>query len=276
MQFGNGASECRGEALLEVCGFEVQYKSPHQAPLKALKGISFQVRAGESLAILGESGSGKSTLALSILRLLPANAAIVQGAIRFQGVDILKATEPALEKIRGAQIAMIFQQPAMALNPFMRVWRQVAEVIRAHRPGSRSRCREEAELLLERVFGGECGRLSEAYPHQLSGGQRQRVVIAQALACNPKLIIADEPTTSLDAVVQAGILRIFQDLRLTSSVSLMLITHNPAILPGLADRVLVLRGGEFVEEGILPDIYRHPRVSYTAELLRSAAVPATG
>ena len=161
---------------------------------------------------------------------------------------------------------MVFQQPGMALNPHMRVCRQVAEVIHAHRAWSRSRCLKEARQILESVLGSDCDRLSQAYPHQLSGGQQQRVSIAQAIACNPRLIIADEPTSSLDAVVSAGILKIFQDLRRASSVSLILITHNPAILPGLADRVLVLRRGELVEEGTPRELYRQAREPYTSEL----------
>jgi peptide/nickel transport system ATP-binding protein len=262
-------SENGNEALVEVCDLTIKYKSRGQAPFNALQGISLRIRTGESLAILGESGSGKSTLALSILRLLPPNATIVRGTIHFRGLDILRAPERTLEEIRGAQIAMVFQQPGMALNPIMRVCRQVTEVILANRPWSRSRCRDEARLVLERVFGNECDRIFQAYPHQLSGGQRQRVSIAQALACSPQLVIADEPTTSLDAVVQAGILRLFRDLIRNAGVSLMLITHNPAILPGLVDRVLVLRRGEIVEEGILRDVYRRPQASYTAELLHS-------
>lgn len=267
--------ESRDDALVEVCDLGIKYQSRGQVPFKALKGVSFLIRAGESLAILGESGSGKSTLALSILRLLPPNATIVRGTIHFRGLDILNLPERSIEEIRGSQIAMVFQQPGLALNPIMRVCRQVTEVIRANRPWGRSRCRDEARLVLERVFGNECDRIFQAYPHQLSGGQRQRVSIAQALACNPRLVIADEPTASLDAVVQAGILRLFQDLRRSTGFSLILITHNPAILPGLVDRVLVLRRGEMVEEGILRDVYRRPQAPYTAELLHSMPTPWT-
>lgn len=276
---------CETEVLLEVRDLEVTYHSPRRQarseqnappPVKALRGVTFQVRAGESLAVLGESGSGKSTLALSILRLLPSGSA-VRGSIRFRGIDLLQASEPNLRKIRGAQISIIFQQPGVALNPLMRVDRQVAEVIRAHRPPrsrwERPRCQAEAGLVLERVFGKECGQLARAYPHQLSGGQSQRVSIAQALACGPRLIILDEPAASLDAVVQEEILQIFRELRSTSSTSLLFITHNPAILPGLADRVIVLRAGELVEEGELRDVYSHPEATYTAGLLRS--VPAS-
>jgi ABC-type microcin C transport system duplicated ATPase subunit YejF len=199
---------------------------------------------------------------------------MTKGTIRFRGLDVLQASERTLRTIRGAQIGMIFQQPGLALNPVMPVHRQVAEVIHAHRPWRWPRCMEEAKLVLERV-GGECGWLCQAYTHQLSGGQRQRVSIAQALACGPQLIIADKPTTSLDAVVQASILQIFQSLRCAPAVSLMLITHNPAILPGLADRVLVLRGGELVEDGTLRDFYRNPPEPDTAELARCTLARAT-
>jgi ABC-type dipeptide/oligopeptide/nickel transport system ATPase component len=266
--------ENQRETLLQVRDLEIQYKLPRQVSITALEGLSFKIRTGESVGVLGESGSGKSTLALSILRLLPPNATVVRGTIHFQGLNMLVAPERMLEEIRGSRIAMVFQQPGMALTPFMRVCRQVAEVIRAHHKWSLSRCRYEARLVLERVFGAECDQLIQAYPHQLSSGQRQRISIAQALACSPQLIIADEPTASLDGVVQAGILNLLRDLRFTSSVSLMLITHNPAILPGLVDRVLVLRGGQLVEEGVLQDLCRRPQVPYTAELLRSTLVPS--
>jgi ABC-type glutathione transport system ATPase component len=258
--------------LLEVHNLTITYHSHNQMPIKALEGVSFRIQPGESLAVVGESGSGKSTLALSILRLLPFHSAIARGTIRFRGIDLIRTSERTLRNIRGAKIAMVFQQPGMALNPYMRVYGQVAEVIRAHRAWSRSRRLDEARVVLERVLGSECDRLWQAYPHQLSGGQRQRVSIAQALACNPQLIIADEPTSSLDAVAEAGIIRIFRELRRASSASLLLITHNPAILPGLADRVLVLRAGKPVEEGTLEELYRQPREPYTAELL--GALPA--
>jgi ABC-type glutathione transport system ATPase component len=256
-----------GEALLDICNLAVTYQSRNQIPIKALQGVSLRIRPGESIGILGESGSGKSTLGASILRLLPPNGFVTGGTIRFRGIDILQASDRTLQKIRGAQIGMVFQQPGMALNPHMRVYRQVADVIHAHRAWSRSRCFEEARQILESLLGGDCDHLWEAYPHQLSGGQQQRVSIAQAIACHPQLIVADEPTSSLDAVVAAGILKVFEDLRRTSSVSLIFITHNPAILPGITDRVLVLRRGELVEEGTLRELFRRPRPSYTSELL---------
>lgn len=256
-----------GEALLDICNLAITYRSRNQISIKALHELSLRIRPGESIGIVGESGSGKSTLAASILRLLPENGCVTSGTIHFRGVDMLRATERTLQKIRGAQIAMVFQQPGMALNPHMRICRQVAEVIRAHRSWSRSRCLEEAIQILECVLGRDCDRLWQAYPHQLSGGQHQRVLIAQAIACNPQLIIADEPTSSLDSVVAAGILKIFEDLKRASSISLILITHNPAILLGLTDRVLVLRQGKLLEEGTLQELYRQAREPYTAELL---------
>jgi ABC-type dipeptide/oligopeptide/nickel transport system ATPase component len=259
-----------GEALLEVEDLCVAYEASGRASKPALTGISFRIRAGESVGIIGESGSGKSTLALSILRLLPHNATIVRGRLFFLGSEMLELPERILRKIRGALISMVFQHPGMALNPFMRVRRQVAEVIRAHTGGSLSRGLERADTLLNRVFGNNANDLLEAYPHQLSGGQRQRVLIAQAFACNPKLIIADEPTASLDGVSQAGVLELFREIRAVSSTSLLIITHNAAILPGIVDRILVLRSGELIEEGAARRVLYEPQQAYTAELLKPA------
>jgi ABC-type dipeptide/oligopeptide/nickel transport system ATPase component len=168
---------------------------------------------------------------------------------------------------------MIFQQPGMALNPFLRVGRQVAEVIRAHRPWNWSRCRDQAMLVFEQLFEEEPRRIWNAYPHELSGGQRQRVSIAQALACSPQLLIADEPTSSLDAVIQASVLEMFERLKRVSPLSFMFITHNPALLRGFADRVLVLEAGRLVEDGRLPDVYRRPRSAYSAGLTQPALTP---
>ena len=268
-EFEAGILASGSEPLAKIRGLEVTYQCPGRRPVKALGGISFQIGQGESLGIVGESGSGKSTLGHAILRLLPRDTASVRGEIYFDGLNLATASERALEKIRGERIGMIFQQAGMALHPLMRVLGQVTEVIRAHRRWRRGRCADEAMLVLERVFGNECRRVSQAYPHQLSGGEKQRVAIAQALACGPQLIIADEPTASLDAVWQAEILGLFRELRSARRVSLLFITHNPEILPELADRVLVLRGGELVEEGELREVCREPRAAYTAELLQS-------
>jgi peptide/nickel transport system ATP-binding protein len=257
--------------LLEIRDLTIEYENPPRGRTTALHGISFQVCAGECLAILGESGSGKSTLALSILRLLPSNGFVVSGRIDFRGQDLLAAPERVIDQFRGAQAAMIFQQPDMALNPLMRAGRQVAEIARAHRQWSWAQCEVEARSILSQVFDGDVDRIYSAYPHELSGGERQRVCIAQALVCNPAMIIADEPTAALDVALQGTLLDIFQRLKQTSTTSLLLITHNAAILPGIADRVLVLREGHVVQQGKLADMYASPADPYTAELLCSAA-----
>ena len=229
----------RNEPLLEIRDLTVSYSVPNGGVLKVLDRLSLVVSLGESVGITGESGCGKSTLALAIMGMLPANAS-VSGAIRYCGTDLCGLPEGRMEKLRGDRISMIFQQPQMALHPLLRVGKQVAEVIRAHQPGSHSRCRRQARAVLARVFDVDLDLIWEQYPHELSGGECQRVCIAQALACNPDLLIADEPTAMLDTVVQAGVLRILFDLRRTSSLSLLLITHHSAILPGLVDRTIRL------------------------------------
>ncbi len=220
------------------------------------------------MGVLGESGSGKSTLALSLIAMLPSSASIRAGALRFLDTDILAVSEKHLRQIRGAQIAIIFQQPGMALNPFLTVQRQVVEVIRAHRKRKWRESRMEATRALQQVFGSTANRLSRAYPHELSGGERQRVSIAQALACRPKLIIADEPTAALDSVVQAGILDIFRQLR--GACAMLFMTHDARILAGLADRIVILRRGRVMQEGDLFEMYRNPPDVYTAGLLGGA------
>jgi ABC-type glutathione transport system ATPase component len=261
------------EVLIEVRDLTVMYHLPNGQNVTALDRISLGIRTGEVVGALGESGSGKSTLALSILRLLPANAEITAGTIRICGQDVLTMPERRLQQLRGAQVAMVFQNPGMALNPTMRVSRQVAEVIHAHRRWNWPLCRSQAKLVLEQIFGGDADRISDAYPYELSGGECQRVSIAQAFACHPSLVIGDEPTASLDAVAQAALLDLFLQLKRFSSMSLLFITHNPSILPALADRVVVLRRGQVVEEGDLRAVYRNPASSYTIGLLHSVLEP---
>jgi ABC-type glutathione transport system ATPase component len=232
----------RNEPLLQIRDLTVSYALPGGEKVKALDCVSLTIHSGESIAMVGESGSGKSTLALAILGMLPANAT-VHGAIRYRGRDLLALPERALERLRGGQISMVFQQPQMALNPLMQAGRQVAEVIRAHHHWSWPRCRQQARAVLAGMFGSDLDRICEQYPHELSGGECQRVCIAQALACDPELLIADEPTAMLDAVVQTGVLKIFHGLCQTSDLSLVLITHNLALLPGLADRTVALERG---------------------------------
>jgi oligopeptide/dipeptide ABC transporter ATP-binding protein len=260
--------------LLNVEELHVQFLMPDGVRVHALNGASFELTHGEVLGILGESGSGKSTLAKALMRLLPNTANISKGLIRFEGRDLLGLTEAETCRIRGAQLSFISQDPGQALSPVMRVGDQIAEVIHAHRDWGWNRCRAEATSLLDRVHLKNLSRkMYEAYPHQLSGGQQQRVVIAQALACDPSLIIADEPTASLDSSTASEILELFRKLKEEQNLSLLLITHDPAVLRGLADRVGVMYGGRIVEDGPLMQIYHHPRHPYVRSLLDCALPP---
>jgi len=232
------------DALLKVENLTVQY-GPQGAPEVA--NVSFAIAHGEVVGLAGDSGCGKTTLALSLLRLLPPSAKVVTGSIRFRGRELMAMSERQLQKIRGAGVSMVPQEPGIALHPMLPAGEQVADVIQAHKPWSRQRCREEAVRMLLRVHLKSVGRIYAAYPHQLSGGQRQRVVIAQALACRPDLVIADEPTASLDARAQAGILTLLGELRERSGTAMLLISHSPTVLVKLADRVMVMRAGRIVE-----------------------------
>jgi oligopeptide/dipeptide ABC transporter ATP-binding protein len=199
---------------------------------------------------------------------------MVRGSVRFRGRELSTLPEAELSRLRGAEIALIFQEPSIALNPVICVGDQVTEVIRAHRPWEARRCRKEAESLLARVRLPAGGRVYHAYPHELSGGQNQRVLIAQALACGPSLIIADEPMSGLDAETQAGILELLLELKTHSRVAFLFISHHPGVLARLADRLLVMYAGQIVEEGSLPQVFRTPRHPYTQGLLHSLPAAA--
>ena len=255
-------------SILEVRNLSVRYLSHTGVASFAITDVSFDVRPGEILGMLGESGSGKSTLAASLLRLLPANGKIQQGSILFEGRDILQADLRALESIRGKRIALINQEPSAALHPTMRIGDQVGEVLAAHEDlGKRAR-RERIQQALSAVFPAETERISFSYPHQLSGGQRQRVLIAQAIACGPSLVVADEPTASLDPTTQREVLWVFQALRQKFGLAIILITHNPSLLAGLADRVLILYAGRVAEIGPTESVLLTPMHPYTGALLR--------
>jgi len=261
--------------LLKVEELHVHFLLPGGIRVHALNGARFELAHGEVLGILGESGSGKSTLAKTLVRLTPNTAYISKGAVQFEGRHLLALTEAEMGRIRGAQLSFISQDPGQALSPVMRVGDQIAEVIHAHRNWSWNRCRAEAASLLERVnLSSHSRKMYEAYPHQLSGGQQQRVVIAQALACNPSLIIADEPTASLDSSATGEILELFRKLKEEQKLSLLLITHDPTILRGLADRVAVMYGGRIVEDGPLRQIYHRPHHPYVRSLL-DCVLPST-
>ncbi|MGH9550078.1 MAG: ABC transporter ATP-binding protein [Terriglobales bacterium] len=259
--------------LLRVCGLSVSYAARGHALTRVLRQLDLEVSAGEVIGILGESGCGKSTLALSILGLLAADARI-DGSILFQNEELRDMPKARLRGIRGAKISLIHQEPGLALSPVMRVGDQISEVIAAHRRLSRKACKQEAESILREVHLAETERIYGSYPHQLSGGELHRVAIAQALACRPDLVIADEPTRSLDVTVQAEILALLRDLKQKFGTALIFITHNPALLIDLADRVGVMYAGRVVEQGSLSGVFGRPLHPYTRSLLE--LMPGSG
>ncbi|HKW57865.1 MAG TPA: ABC transporter ATP-binding protein [Candidatus Acidoferrum sp.] len=259
--------------LLEIENLHVVYRSRAGGELRALAGISFELHAGEIVGVLGESGCGKSTLAAALLRLLPANGAIEQGVVRFEGQDLLQKRSQELETIRGKKIGLIFQEPSLALHPTIRVGEQIRAVILAHESLDRRASRRKTSEILQTLFSSEAKRIGNSHPHQLSGGQRQRVLLGQAIACGPSLLIADEPTASLDPSTQKEILSHLQALRQQRNLAMLLITHNPAILAGLADRILVLYAGRVAEIGPAQGIFAAPQHPYTRALLQCLPPP---
>jgi peptide/nickel transport system ATP-binding protein/oligopeptide transport system ATP-binding protein len=255
--------------VLEIRDLHVSYRSREGDLRAALAEVSFELRAGEILGVVGESGSGKSTLAAAIVRLLPATGHITRGAVHFEGKDLLQSEFEELRQIRGGRISLIFQEPSLALHPTLRVSEQVRQVVAAHKTASKNAHRERTSQVLATVFPEQTDRISRSYPHQLSGGQRQRVLIAQAIACGPRVIIADEPTASLDPTTQMEILTVFRTLREKLGLAMIFITHNPALLTGFADRVLVLYGGRVIELGPAGTVLASPRHPYTKALFQS-------
>jgi oligopeptide/dipeptide ABC transporter ATP-binding protein len=259
--------------LLEVRDLHVSYRLETSEDCRALAGVNFEVRSGETLGVLGESGSGKSTLAAALLRLLPANGEIQKGAVQFEGQDLLLAKPRELQKIRGGRIGLIFQEPSMALHPTIRVGEQISDVISAHASLNRRAGSEKTLEVLKTLFSADAQRITNSYAHQLSGGQRQRVLMAQAIACDPSLIIADEPTASLDPSTQQEILMLFKTLRQKLKLAFIFITHNPAILASLADRVLVLYAGRVAEIGPAENVLASPKHPYTQALMQCLPRP---
>ncbi|MFC9705661.1 ABC transporter ATP-binding protein [Streptomyces sp. NPDC056943] len=264
--------------LLEVQGLDVEFTTPDGGALHAVRDVSFTLRRGETLAVVGESGSGKSTTALALLRMLPGTGRISGGSVRLEGQDLATADEPALRAVRGARIGMVFQDPMTALNPVLTIGRHLDEVLRAHDGRAtngarrdRAARRARAVELLRLVGIPDAERRLDDHPHQFSGGQRQRVLIAMALAGEPDILLADEPTTALDATVQDQILTLLGDLTRTTGTALVLITHNMGVVARACDRVLVMYGGTVVEDGPTAEVLSRPRHPYTAGLL--AAVP---
>jgi peptide/nickel transport system ATP-binding protein len=260
-------------ALLEVENLQTHFRTPDGVN-RAVDGVSFHVADGETLAIVGESGCGKSVTANSILRLIPEPPGRIAGAIRFQGTDLLKLSERAMRDIRGNDISMIFQEPMTSLNPVLTVGRQLGETLRLHQ-GLDKRAAEERSIETLALVGiPEPRRRVREYPHQMSGGMRQRVMIAMALACNPKLLIADEPTTALDVTIQAQILELMADLKRKVGAAIVLITHDLGVVAEVAERVMVMYAGRKVEEAPVGKLFRSPRHPYTQGLL--GAVPKLG
>jgi oligopeptide/dipeptide ABC transporter ATP-binding protein len=255
--------------LLEVRGLHTEFRTG-AGRVPAVDGISFAVEQGETVAIVGESGSGKSVSALSIMRLVAdPPGRITGGQIVFDGHDLLSLSEAEMRQIRGRDIGMVFQEPMTSLNPVLTIGRQITEVLEAHQGADRAAAEKRALELLDLVGIADAPRRLRQYPHQLSGGMRQRVMIAVALACSPKLIIADEPTTALDVTIQAQILELMKSLTQKLNVALIVITHNLGVVARYAHRVNVMYAGRIVESGPADAIYHDPRHPYTIALLKS-------
>lgn len=253
--------------ILEVRDLHVSFQT-FSGEVHAVRGVSFEVRKGETLAIVGESGSGKSVTSKAIMRLLPTPAAwIKQGEIWYEGVDLTKQSERSMQQIRGADIAMIFQDPMTALDPTMKVGKQITEVICRHQKASQQTAMQKAIELLTLTGIPQPAERFHQYPHQFSGGMRQRVMIAVALACNPKILIADEPTTALDVTIQAQILELLQEIQQKTGTSVIFITHDLGVVAKMADRVAVMYAGKIVETGTVHEIFYDPRHPYTWGLL---------
>ena len=256
-------------AVLEIDGLQTHFFTAGGV-VRAVDGVSYTVRSGEILGVVGESGCGKSVTALSILRLV-ANppGRIIGGTIRFHGKNLLDLTETEMEGIRGNDISMIFQEPMTSLNPLLTVGRQISEAIALHQGLSRRDAMDGAVEMLRRVHIPEAEHRAHAYPHQLSGGMRQRVMIAMAISCSPKLLIADEPTTALDVTIQAQILDLMRELQETFGTAIILITHDMGVVAENADRVVVMYAGRKVEEASAQDLFERPGHPYTKGLLGS-------
>ncbi len=256
------------ENILEVKDLEINFKT-YSGDVQAIRKVNFDLKHGETLAIVGESGSGKSVTVRTVMRLLANNADVKGGQILFNGEDLLKKSEKEMQGIRGKDIAMIFQDPMTSLNPTMKIGKQIAEPIILHQNKSKKEAYARAEELLELVGIPKAHERMDHYPHQFSGGQRQRIVIAIALACNPRVLIADEPTTALDVTIQAQILELMKELQDKIDTSIIFITHDLGVVANVADRVAVMYAGKIVEYGDVDEIFFNPQHPYTWGLIGS-------
>jgi peptide/nickel transport system ATP-binding protein len=260
------------EPLLSIQDLHLVFDTT-RGRLEVLTSISFDVRSGEIFGVVGETGCGKTVTGLSVLRLLPQTATITQGRILFRGQDLLSLSEREMRKVRGGQIAMIFQNPGSSLNPVFTIGSQMVAIIRKHFSISKKEARARAEAMLEAVGLPDVQRIFTSYPHQLSGGMQQRVMIAIALSCEPDLLIADEPTTALDVTIQAQILALLKDLRDRLGIAIVLITHNLGVVAKTCDRLAVLYAGRVVETGPTRTIFKDPEHPYTRGLMRAIPRP---
>lgn len=258
------------EKLLEVKNLRTYFHT-EDGVVPAVDGVSFHIKPGETLGVVGESGCGKSVTSISILRLIPnVSGKIMEGSeILFEGQDLLKLSEKEMRSVRGNDISMIFQEPMTSLNPVMKIGKQLSEVLKLHQKKTPEEARSIAIEMLTLVGIPRPEKIVDEYPHSLSGGMRQRVMIAMALACNPKLLIADEPTTALDVTIQAQILNLMRKLKVEFNASVMLITHNLGVVAETCQRVIVMYAGKVVEEGSVFEIFEEPKHPYTIGLLNS-------
>ncbi len=265
----NRTSAVLGAPVLEVEELSVTFDRKGEQPTRAVDGVSFSVGPGETVGLVGESGCGKSVTSLAIMGLLPRRGVSVSGSVQLEGQELIGAGDRTLRKLRGAHMAMVFQDPLSSLNPTVPIGTQVTEVLLEHREMSKSQAAADAVELLDRVGIPDPSRRLKEYPHQLSGGMRQRALIAMALACSPRLLIADEPTTALDVTIQAQILELLKELVVDTGTALVMITHDLGVVAGLCDRVHVMYSGKIIETADRHELFARPRQPYTGGLLAS-------
>ena len=263
------------ETILSIENLRIHFET-FAGEVQAIRGVNLKLQKGETLALVGESGSGKSVTAKSVMKLLSNNAVVKEGSITFKGENILDKSERDMQSIRGKKIAMIFQDPMTSLDPTMKIGKQITEVIIKHEKASKEEADKRAEELLELVGIPNAKERMKQYPHQFSGGQRQRIVIAIALACNPDVLIADEPTTALDVTIQAQILELLKELQQQFQMAIIFITHDLGVVANVADRVAVMYAGKVVEVGTADEVFYNPQHPYTWGLLRSMPTLHTG
>lgn len=263
------------ETILSIENLRIHFET-FAGEVQAIRGVNLKLQKGETLALVGESGSGKSVTAKSVMKLLSNNAVVKEGTIIFKGENILEKSERDMQSIRGKKIAMIFQDPMTSLDPTMKIGKQITEVIIKHEKASKEEADKRAEELLELVGIPNAKERMKQYPHQFSGGQRQRIVIAIALACNPDVLIADEPTTALDVTIQAQILELLKELQQQFQMAIIFITHDLGVVANVADRVAVMYAGKVVEVGTVDEVFYNPQHPYTWGLLRSMPTLHTG